>query len=84
MGSGSERLVSSDVGERRRDCDSSILGFGGSETEHEKLASAMLIGDRIRAALRVLYSYWHSLTPVLWGRILRRRRFRMNDVVSFD
>ncbi len=36
MGSGSERLVSSDVGERRRDGDSSILGFRGPETEQEK------------------------------------------------
>ncbi len=49
MGRGSERLVGSDVGERRRDGDSSILGFRGPETEQEKLESAVLIGDRVRA-----------------------------------
>ena len=48
MGRGSERLVSSDVGERRRDCDSSILGFRGLEAEQEKLESAVFNGDRIR------------------------------------
>ena len=48
MGSGSERLVSSDLVERRRDCDSSILGFREPEAEQEKLESAVLIGDRIR------------------------------------
>ena len=47
MGSGCERLVGSDVGERPRSAYRSVLGFRGSETEHEKLASAMLIGDRI-------------------------------------
>ena len=49
MGSGSERLVGSDVGKRRRDCDSSGLGFRRPEARQEKLESAVLIGDRIRA-----------------------------------
>ncbi len=53
MGSGSERLVSSDVGKRRRDCDSSMPGFRRPETEQEKLESASLIGDRIRAIREV-------------------------------
>ena len=37
MGSGCERLVGSDVGERGCSCYRSILGFRGSETEHEKI-----------------------------------------------
>lgn len=49
MGRGSERLVGSDVGERRRDGDSSILGFRGPEAREEKLESTVPIGDRIRA-----------------------------------
>jgi len=49
VGSGSERLVSSDVGKRHCDCDNGVLSFRKSEAEQEKLESAVHIGDRIRA-----------------------------------
>jgi hypothetical protein len=49
MGSGSERLVSSDVGKRHCDCDNGVLSFRKSEAEQEKLGSAVVIRDRIRA-----------------------------------
>ena len=51
MGSGSERLVASDVGKRECDCDNGVLSFREPEPEQEKLESAVLIGDRIRAIL---------------------------------
>ncbi len=49
MGSSSERLVGSDVGKRRCDCDNSVLSFREPEAEQEKLESAVFIGDHIRA-----------------------------------
>ena len=49
MASSPKRLVSSDVGERRRDGDGGILGFRGPETDQEKLEYAVLTRDRIRA-----------------------------------
>ena len=47
MASGSERLVSSDVGKRCCDCDYSILSFREPEARQEKLESAVLIEDRM-------------------------------------
>jgi hypothetical protein len=43
VGSGSERLVSSDVGKRHCDCDNGVLSFRKSEAKQEKLESAVLI-----------------------------------------
>ena len=49
MGSGSEPLGGSDVGKRGCSSYRSVLSFRGPEAEQEKLESAVLIGDRIRA-----------------------------------
>lgn len=49
MGSGSERLGGSDVGKPGCSSYRSVLSFRGTEAEQEKLESAVLIGDCIRA-----------------------------------
>jgi hypothetical protein len=49
VGSGSERLGGSDVGKRGCSSYRRVLSFRGPEAEQEKLESALLVGDCLRA-----------------------------------